>query len=159
LFGRAVNVPNTNVTNSGQLGGSAGATTYVDPQNPGSITNPNVAATRGTPESASAGGFLSPQSLTANLSIEYSPPRSRSTFGVYVSNLFNNVYGIPAINPRYQPVATGLSGPLSGQTAGVVLFPTSGFADFSAARFGTSPYLINPSVQPREVRFYYVLSL
>ncbi len=159
LYGSAVNVPSTNITNSGQLSGSAGATTYVDPQNPGSILHPNVAATRGTPEKSSPGGFLSPQSLTANLSLEYAPAKSRSTFGVLVTNLFNNVYNLPAVNPRYQPLATGLSGPLSGQTTGAVLFPTSGFANYSAERFGTSAYLINPNLTPREVRFYYVLKL
>lgn len=159
LYGRALNVPNTNLTNSGQLGGSAGATAYVDPQNPGSITNPNVAVTRGTPEKASAGGFLSPQNLTASLSLEYAPPKSRSTFGVLVTNLFNNVYNIPSINQRYQPLGTGLSGPLTGQTTGSVLYPGSGFANYSAQRFGTSAYLINPNLTPREVRFYYTLNL
>ena len=46
----AVNVPNTNVTDQF---GPGGAPAYVDPANPGSIYAPVIAATRGTPETAS----------------------------------------------------------------------------------------------------------
>jgi len=42
-------VPNTNITIPAKMGGTSGAYDYVVPQNPGTIFNPNVAATRGTP--------------------------------------------------------------------------------------------------------------
>ena len=50
--GKYYNLPSTNVTN--QVGSTA-ATQYVDPANPGSIFNPNVAAARGTPEKIERG--------------------------------------------------------------------------------------------------------
>ena len=96
------------------IGGNPGAaisTNYYDPANPGSITNPNIAATRGTPATSSNGGYLSHFNLEGDLTVQYK--WNRNTIGVQMLNLFGNAYinSVPAVNPWYQPVATGLSGP------------------------------------------------
>jgi hypothetical protein len=99
---------------TGNLGGAAGATNYVDPANPGTITHPNIAATRGTPATASNGGFLSARNTEANMTVQYK--KGPNTFGVQFFNLFGNAFlnSVPSPNTFYQPVATGLSGPQTG---------------------------------------------
>lgn len=160
--GNAYNVPQTNVSIQPAIGGPASATQYVDPANPGSIFHPNIAARRGTPESNSAGGTLTNSRVnTANISFEYNKPGTRNTFGVLVTNVFGNVYGLAAINARYQPVATGISGPRTGTTANAAtLGENYGYVNYQSNRFGTSPYLITPNAaNPTAVRAYYQLTL
>ena len=159
--GKAYGVANTNVTSPI---GSTGATQYVDPANPGSLFKPVIAATRGTPEASSAGGVLSNSRLLTNLTLEYSPPNNqRETFGLLINNLFNSLYGgstsngVPALNGRYQPVATGIGGPLSGLSNLPILFPTTGFFQYDKAQFGQQPYRIIPGNAPLTYRFYYQL--
>jgi len=155
LNGKYYNLPATNVTN-----GSTSANQYVDPANPGTVFHPNVAASRGTPEKNSAGGVLSaPRINIANLDVEYNKPGSRSTVGLLVSNLFNQIYSEPSFNGRYQPVATGISGPKSGTTSGQVLFPGQGYRNYASYRFNNQPYILSPSGTPTEFRLYYQLSL
>ncbi|MDP9023869.1 MAG: TonB-dependent receptor, partial [Candidatus Eremiobacteraeota bacterium] len=154
------NLPNTNVSNSPQLGASSGAPQYVDPRNPGSLFNPNVAATRGTPETASAGGVLSSARFApVQLTLEYTSPRNpRSTFGGIVFNVFNNTIGRPSLNSRYAPVATGIGAPYSGYTRFATNPLYYGFRNFTEAR-GNQAYIMNPNLQPRRVQFYYQLSI
>ena len=153
--GKAVGVTNTNVTSPT---GSVGATQYVDPANPGSIFHPIIAATRGTPEASSAGGVLSNSRLSTNVSFEFSPPNNpRETFGLLVLNVFNNLYGVPGLNGRYQPVATGIAGPLSGMSNQPINFPNIGFFQYGANQFGQQPYRILPGNAPLTYRFYYQL--
>jgi hypothetical protein len=163
--GKAVNVKQTNVTSQPALGGATVATNYVDPQNPGSVFNPNIAATRGTPEGASPGSYLTaPRIFAANLDFEWSPPNSRSTFGVLVSNLFNNVYTQPSLNGRYQPVASGISGPKTGTSSSAIpnaalgLGPSYGIVNYAPERFGFDPYILSPTGAPISYRFYYQLN-
>jgi hypothetical protein len=157
LNGKNYNLPSTNVTNPT---GSINSTQYVDPANPGSVFAPNVAATRGTPEKNSPGGVLSaPRVNIADLTVEYTKPGTRSTFGVQVANLFNQVYSEPGLNQRYQPAATGIAGPKSGTTSGAVLFPGLGYTNYASFRGNNQPYLLTPFGNPTEVRFYYQLSL
>jgi hypothetical protein len=137
------NVPNTNVTSPL---GPAQAPQYVNPQNPGTLLNPNIAATRGTPETASPGGILSSAELYADLSLEYSPPRSHSTIGLYISNLFDKLNSVPIYNERYQPVTTGVSGPLTGSK--------TGFLPYGPDQRGYSPYLIFLNQPPLTFRLY-----
>jgi hypothetical protein len=107
------NVPNTNLTD--QFGAS-GAPSYVDPANPGSVNKPNVSATRGTAETPSGGGLLSKPQVTGDITFEYSPPHTRSTFGLQILDLFdNNYYGVPAPSLTYYPVTNGVAAPLTGQ--------------------------------------------
>ncbi len=150
------NVPNTNVSDPN---GATGAPQYVDPLNPGTITRPNVAAVRGTPESSSAGGFLSSARFNTNLDFEYSTPGSHNTVGFLISNLFNQLYNLPGYNLRYQPVANGVAGPKTGQSSLPLLFPGVGFGQYGSNRFGYDPYLINPNEQPLAIRMYFQVAL
>ncbi|MDP9104624.1 MAG: TonB-dependent receptor [Candidatus Eremiobacteraeota bacterium] len=154
------NVPNTNVTNSSQLNGSNGAPQYVDPRNPGTIFNPNIAARRGEAESASAGGQLSAARFApVQLTIEYTSPKNpRSTFGAVVLNVFNQLYGQPVYNSRYQPVATGVAAPYSGYSSTATNPNYYGTFNYTL-RGGNRIYTLNPSGVPRTVDFYYQLNL
>ena len=161
INGVNVNLPNTNVTIPAALGSSPAATRYVDPANPGSVFAPNIAATRGTPENNSAGGTLTNTRLnTANISFEYNKPNTRSTYGLLMTNIFNNVYGGPSLNGRYQPVATGISGPRTGTTTSAATFGENyGYVNYGSNRGGTLPFLVTPNGTPTQFRFYYQLSL
>jgi len=115
-------VPNTNLTDQF---GPGGAPDFVDPANPGSMFKPNVAATRGTPETSSGGGELSRPQLFGNMTIEYAIPRTRSTVGLQILNLFNNEYfGLPLVNGNWYPVATGVGYSLAGQSQTGAAAPT-----------------------------------
>ena len=152
-------VPNTNVTSSF---GASSANAYVDPNNPGSVFSPNIAATRGTPESNDPGGILSARRLSASMTLEFSPPRANSkgpTYGLLIGNLFNQLYGQPSLNSRWQPVATGIGGPQTGKSSSVILYPGLGFANYTTERFGQQPYIISPNNTPRTYRFYYQYAL
>jgi hypothetical protein len=136
------------------------STQYCDPVFCGNAFHPNVAATRGTPESSSAGGILSKPELNAELSVELT--RGRNTFGVLMQNVFGNVYygSHLLVNPYYQPVATGLAGPQSGQIpqanpgyAGGV-FVNRGFANVPPSAYGTGAYVLLPN-EPFNVQVYY----
>jgi len=154
--------------------GAVGAFTspnYVDPVNPGNAFHPYFAATRGTAETSAAGGLLSRPRLYANASIEYS--QHKNTFGVLLTNLFDNVFSEPSVNPFYQPVATGIAGPQSGtQVAGnpnapsnTTLAPATPTANAylygqrNLPAYQTSPFILLPNAAPRAVRFYYQLAL
>jgi hypothetical protein len=154
------NLPNTNVTNSSQLSGSLGAPQYVDPRNPGSVFNPNIDATRGTPEAASAGGVLSSARLSpTQMTVEYTPPSNQHmTYGFIVYNLFNDIYNRPSLNLRYVPVATGIAGPYSGYSSSATNPYYYGIRNYTAA-LGNQAYIMNPNLQPRRVDFYLQLNL
>ncbi|MBV8530320.1 MAG: TonB-dependent receptor [Candidatus Eremiobacteraeota bacterium] len=94
--------------------GSSVSTKYYDPSDPGTSLDPNIAATRGTPATAANGGILSHPNVTANLSVEWKV--HDSTLGIQFMNLFSSAWAnsVPAINPWYQPVANGISGPQTG---------------------------------------------
>lgn len=146
------NLPNTNVT-SGINGSPRGAVQYIDPMNPGSLFAPNIAATRGTPEGAFPGGVLSHPNSTANMTIEYTNRRGNA-FGLTVNNVFNALFHGPELNTRYQPVATGLSGPFTGTIPGAYLYPQLGFANYPAAVKGQNAYVNFPRETPRTFYFY-----
>lgn len=148
--GKPVVVPNTNVTSQQ---GSNLVGQYVDPANPGSFFAPNILATRGTPDASDPGGILSNARFNTNLTVEFTPQVHKNiTFGVQLYGLFNQVYGYPTLNDRYQPVATGVSGPLSGLVSrrsfpflsqGIVYNYGNSVVGPVNIR-GTSPYLLYP---------------
>lgn len=148
------NVPNTNITNPN---GSSSATQYVDPQNPGSLQDPNIAATRGTGETSSAGGLLTQAQFRTDLDIEYTTPRIHGTFGLFITNLFNNTYGNPTINQLYQPIATGIAGPQSGISPYTALFgsPYTNYTAFG----GNDAYLLQQGNVPLTFNLYYQLKI
>jgi hypothetical protein len=163
INGVPYNVPNTNVTDPN---GSSSAQQYVDPQDPGTLKNPKIDATRGTANGASAGGVLGRGAVFANMTIEWSPPGSRSTIGLQVLNLANNIYagfggGNPIVgNTRYQPVTTGVSGPLSGYSALAAQYPTLGDAYYYGPnQNGQGAYLVQPQFDVTQYQLYYNFKL
>lgn len=169
INGQFYNIPSTNIGNAipGAVDyrgsqGSIVAVNYVDPQNPGNYFNPYINATRGTAETSSPGGVLSKPRMYANMSVEYTV--RRNTFGVLVSNIFNNVYGEPSINPFYQPVATGISGPASGTQAAANPITNlqaylHGQRNLPSNANPTGAYIELPNQAPRTFNFYYQLAL
>lgn len=155
-------------TNASTVGGGAVAnsgtsllvTQYVSPTNPGSILSPNIAATRGTAETSLAGGVLSRARGNLDLAFELTAPGSKNTFGAYISNVFNLVYSEPSLSSRWQPVATGIGGPQTGQSAATQSLGTMyGFYNYGQERFGRNAYNLVPNFAPTAVRFYYQLAL
>lgn len=158
--GKAVNIPLTNSSPETAPYGQNYSSQFVDPQNPGSVFKPNIAATRGTYESSSAAGFLTNPRFRTDISVEYSPPGTKSTFGVQITNLFNQIYsGVPAYNSRYQPVATGVSGPKTGYSTTPVNFPELGSQQYLPFQYGNDPYRIVPNATPQLIRLYYQLAI
>jgi hypothetical protein len=102
--------------------------------NPGSVFNPNLAATSGFGENSQPGGKLSPANSTTDITISYEPVHSNLTYGLNVDNLFNQFYNGPEFNARYQTLATGVSGPLTG-------YSSSG-TNYSGAPYAL-PYYVN----------------
>ncbi len=163
LNGVATTIPQTNASAPGfgpiALGGAPSTSSqFISPTNPGSLFKPNVVATRGTPESSSAGGVLTHSRMFTDVVLEYNIPNSRSTFGVYVANLWNNIWSEPVLNVRWQPVATGVPGPQTGQTTGT-FFNLPGFANWDPLMRGQSPWRFGDTAQPLSFRFYYQLAL
>lgn len=159
--GQFVNVVNTNVTGVSSVNGVAGSPNYVDPGNPGTVFAPNIIASRGTAEKSSPGGILSAPTLNTDLSIEYHPMRSHATIGILITNLFNQLVNNRGyiLNDRYQPVATGVAGPLTGFSQFPIQYPGLGVGQYNASQFGLDPYRIYSNNQPLTLRFYYQLAL
>lgn len=153
---------------SGYLGatGAGLATNYVDPAFPGNSLKPNIAATRGTPSTPSSGGALYKPNLSADVTAQYT--HARNTIGVQVQNLFGNVYNgvVPTINPYYQAVATGVSGPQTGKLQQTDpsfsggLYQNRGYANVptDAYAYRNGAYLLTPNA-PTRLKFYYQLAL
>jgi hypothetical protein len=149
----ALNLPNTNV-----LPGSApsGPYYYIDPMNPGSFINPNIVANRGESETSSPGGKLTPPNGFLNLSVEYSPPTSRLSYGVDVINIFDQVFSGAQLSARYQPIATGISGPLSGFSTSPINYTNypSANPQYGAFMNGGNVWVNTPNAIGRTFFFY-----
>jgi len=125
-----------------------GSPEYIDPQNPGSLFNPNIVATRGVlAEQALAGGFYSRPRFNTNVTLEYNAPGSPSTYGLSITNVFNQIYGVPLVNLQYfEPVATGISGGANPN-------------GYPGEAFPTSPFVILPDRPPLTMRFYWQIKV
>lgn len=149
----AYNLPNTNA-----LVGSApaGPACFVDPSNPGSVFSPNLSACRGESEAASPGGKLSPAQGYLDITFEYAPPSSHLTYGLNVANVFNEVYTGAVFNGRYQPLATGISGPLTGYSTSSVNYTNypSAWPKYGSFMNPYGVYVNTPSGLGRTVYFY-----
>ncbi|MBV8147576.1 MAG: hypothetical protein JO092_00630, partial [Candidatus Eremiobacteraeota bacterium] len=166
-FGQGITGGETSLV--GDNPGSSVSTNYADPSDPGLANNPNIAATRGTPATAANGGELSHPNLMANLSVEWKV--QQHTFGVQLSNLFGNAWinAVPAINPWYQPVANGVSGPQTGYNSCVSQVGTARgcypFVNRDSYAFTNGAYLLSngnftsgPSfgpIEPFTILLYY----
>jgi len=170
INGQPANVPQTNLGGSAptaigynNTNGTQVATQYVDPAYPGSITNPNIAATRGAKEGRNAGSELTNPSFTSDLTVEYQFAK-RNTIGIAVNNLFGNVYygNEPVANSYYQPVTTGVPGPATGYPRQANPAQTSyanhGFVQVPNSSYGAGPYFLLPNA-PTTYRLYYQLGL
>ena len=106
-------------------GGTALNTNYYDPAYSGSQLNPNIAATRGTPGSSQSGGITWVPNVQLNVTFQYK--HDRDTIGLQLIDVGTNGYNgtTPAVNPFYQPVANGLSGPQTGQNTCVAQYGTA----------------------------------
>lgn len=93
---------------------------YVDPAFPGSIFKPHDYACRGDKESPLAGQTLTPPRAYADLSLQYE--HRAVTYGIYVTNIFDNYRSEPGVNQAWQPVANGVGGAQTGQYSGA--YPT-----------------------------------
>ncbi len=100
----------------GLPGQSYNATCYDDPAFLGSILKPKYFACRGNSEPALAGQTLTQPRLFADLNVEYA--HGGVTYGIYVTNLFDNYRAQPSVNQAWQPVATGVGGAQTGQFSG-----------------------------------------
>ncbi len=156
--GVAYNVPNTNAV----AGSSpAGPSCYVDPMNPGTFFSPNTVGCSGASETSSPGGKLTPPTSNTDITIEYSPPSSKLTFGVNVDNVFNQIYYGPQYSARYQPLATGIAGPLTGQSTSSINYEQGGYYTYPSAwpQYGSfikssGPFVNLPSEIGRSFYFY-----
>jgi hypothetical protein len=164
--GGFANLPQTNgnaptYSGFGGITGAFNATNYVDATNPGTLANPNIAATRGTPETSAAGGFLTHPRLTANVTLEYQFQK-KNALGFQVFNLFGNVYSEPVYNPYYQPVATGVAGPATGTTnaavPGSLTYTYGGFRNIPIDVGGNGAFIRLPTA-PVSFRLYFQRSL
>ena len=123
---------------------------YLDPENPGTCTQPNIAATRGERESALAGGRLSRPRSNVDLTIEYQRPGSQTVIGMQIQNLTNQIYNVPTFNTCYGiPVATGVHYTQTPCNFGLPQYGNPG----AVASF-LSPYLVSPNQQPLAIRLY-----
>jgi hypothetical protein len=150
---------------------------YADPTNPGSCLKPNIVATRGTNEGNFANQVFTHPNLMAELTLErdFGPGK----LGISIDNLFDEVYSGPTqpngilfghtgpilsdsygfdaragmqLNPNYQPVATGISGPYSG-----INLP-GGPSNLSVL-CGNCPYIHYPNGEGRTYYVYYQFKL
>ncbi len=159
IDGIPFNILNTNVT-QGFNTAPNGSTQYIDPMNPGSFFNPNIAATRGTDEGVDPGSKLSHASGNLNLTVEKDLAHSQ-LLGVTVTNVFNALYSGATLNNHYQPVATGLAGPLTGinPLAYDPNYAGLGYVNESALIRGQNAYYNSPNNFGRTYYFYYQLKL
>ena len=153
INGVGVNVPNTNAVVGSAPNGPA---YYVDPLDPGSVLNPNIDASKGYADGAFPGEKLTPANMVVNMTVEFAPPRSRITYGFDVENLFDEHYGGPEFNDRYQPVATGIGGPLTGYSTNSLDFssyPTA-WPQYGSFMNGSGVFVNIPYDYGRTFLFY-----
>ena len=109
------------------------AANYVDPALPGSYLRPNIAANRGFNEGGLPGEKLSNPTANVDIDFEYDlGPSKRNIIGFYIHDITNNHYGTPYQNTKWQPVATGVGGPQTGQNQTNANPDSSGFANYQA---------------------------
>ena len=101
------------------------STNYYDPAYSGTQLAPNIAASRGTPTSNNSGGVTWVPNVQLNVTIQYK--HGKDAIGVQFVNVGTNGYNgtTPAVNPFYQPVGNGTSGPQTGQNTCTAQYGTA----------------------------------
>lgn len=113
-----VEVLNTDLAEAA-LGNNANTSAYyfTDPTNPGTILNPNITGSRGTPEGTDPGTLRGPQILRWNLTIAHdigAAPNGMQA-GVRIQNALGNYSdALVGQNSRYRNNGVGGFGPTSG---------------------------------------------
>jgi hypothetical protein len=139
----------------GALGNNAAASAYyfTDSANPGTIENPNITASRGTPEGPDPGSLRAPAILTANLTIAHAI--GNGEVGILASNIFGNFTGaFPFTTSNYVPNGLGGYGLGSG-LANPFLKATEPY-QFD---LNPGPYITYPDGPARQYTFYYTLRI
>ena len=137
------------------IGGTQGAiiaNAIVNPQNPGTIANPNIAVTRGTEAAKSGPGTLrSKASFDTDLTIEFARPHTTLVYGLGITNLFDQTADVPT--PNFTRVAVPVSTGnyyYGAPTAKLPAYtPPTGVANSSYL-----PYIVFPNQPPIAVRVY-----
>lgn len=155
INGVPYNVPNSNIAFLvDPHGQNLPSTTYVDPQNPGSRLDPTIIGNNGLAGGSAAGSLISSPTVNENVVFELTPPATRFTYGLSITNLFNALSSAPVLNYRYvYPVATGVAGPGTGSRP-PNFNPQTDHSPALYAGTSYSPYLILPNRQPLEIRTY-----
>jgi hypothetical protein len=147
-------VLNTDLAESA-LGNNSAASAYyfTDPANPGTIENPNITGSRGTPEGPDPGSLRAPAILTANLTIAHT--LGNGEVGVFANNIFGNYTGaFPFSVSNY--VNNGLGGyGLGSGNRNAFLAATEPY------QFNLNPnsYITYPDGAARLYTFYYSLKI
>ena len=131
-------VLNTNLA-AASLGLNSNTSAYyfVDPSNPGTITNPNITGSRGTPDGTDPGTLKGPAVMTMNLAVyhDIGAGASKMSVGLRVSNLFGNyTNAVVGGNSRYRNNGMG------GYNSGVGVFGGTGV--------GSGSNIFNPQYEP-----------
>jgi hypothetical protein len=143
-------VLNTDIAEN-QLGNNPASSAYyfTDPANPGTLTNPNITASRGTKEGADPGTIIGPQIMTVNLTVAHEI--GNGEIGVFANNIFGN-YTLASPFPvsNYVPQGLGSYGPGSGNANPFL-------AAFEPYQFNLNPnaYVTYPDGNARFYTFYY----
>jgi hypothetical protein len=154
------------------VGGTHINTNYYDPAFSGTQFAPNIDATRGTPMSDNSGGITWYPNVQLNLTLQYK--HGRDAIGIQLVDVFSNGYNgtTPAVNPFYQPVATGVSGPQTGQNTclaqygaarGCSVIPTNTYAFTNGAYLLTNGNAATPvlgsyqlaPLSPMQINLFY----
>ncbi len=144
LNGEPINIPNTNLFNT--TGNQY--CYYVDPQIPGSPTNPNVVGSTGSNCSSAQNTNLTHPVMYLNLAVSRDLSQ-HVTLGLEVQNLFNNTSNCPYYNPGYVNNGNGVSGPGSGTN------PAYGYGlPSTVAQYPSTPYFSVPSGPGRQFTVY-----
>jgi Carboxypeptidase regulatory-like domain/TonB dependent receptor len=130
---------------------------FVNPQNPGSVFNPNFASCRGTESTTSGPGSLrSKATLNTDVTIELSKPNTGMTYGIAITNLFNQVADVPVANVAnaIEPVTTGRYYCQPGNTS-----TGTGYTQPVGVGAACQPYIVFPNQPPISVRIYAQMKL
>lgn len=126
----------------------------VNPQNPGTFTNPNLSALRGLESATSGpGSLLSHPQINTTLTIELTPQTGRKglTYGVSIANLFDRVASLPFPNLSRNCVLV-VTGLCSGDGSSSVVDTYHG--GLTSVGSATTPYVVYPNQPPIAVRAY-----
>jgi len=139
-------------TDLAQGGNAPVAYYFTDPTNRGTVNNPNIIGSRGTPEGSDPGTLFGPPIALLNVTVSQDLGRAHNTqAGIRAVNLFGNYSptSIPA-NQLYVPQGIGSYGPGSGFNHPGLTLACPPFC-YDQSPF---PYEAEPSGPPRIYTFF-----